>query len=108
MLNQISISNYAIVDRLNLDINSGMTAITGETGAGKSIILDALGLALGGRADSECVRDGADRADIQVCFDLQRIPAARQWLIEKEYENCSGSGSSDQTAECILRRVITR
>ena len=59
MLNQISISNFAIVDHLNLDINAGMTAITGETGAGKSIMLDALGLALGGRADSNCVRDGA-------------------------------------------------
>ncbi|KEI70278.1 DNA repair protein RecN [Endozoicomonas elysicola] len=114
MLNQISISNYAIVDHLNLDINPGMTAITGETGAGKSIMLDALGLALGGRADSDCVRDGADRADIQVCFDLERIPVARQWLIEKEYDNCPKSErsnyteGSDQTAECILRRVITR
>lgn len=108
MLNQISISNYAIVDHLNLDINSGMTAITGETGAGKSIMLDALGLALGGRADSDCVRDGADRADIQVCFDLQRIPAARQWLLEREYDNAQEGERSDQTTECILRRVITR
>lgn len=114
MLNQISISNYAIVDHLNLDINPGMTAITGETGAGKSIMLDALGLALGGRADSDCVRDGADRADIQVCFDLQRIPVARQWLIEKEYDNGPKSERPnhaegyDQAAECILRRVITR
>ncbi len=98
MLNQISISNFAIVDHLNLDINAGMTAITGETGAGKSIMLDALGLALGGRADSNCVRDGADRADIRACFDLQRIPAAKAWLQARDYEG----------SDCILRRVITR
>ena len=103
MLNQISISNFAIVDHLNLAIKPGMTAITGETGAGKSIMLDALGLALGGRADSDCVRDGSDRAEISACFDLQRIPAARQWLQERDYldQNCLD-------AECILRRVITR
>ena len=103
MLNQISISNFAIVDHLNLAIKPGMTAITGETGAGKSIMLDALGLALGGRADSDCVRDGSDRAEISACFDLQRIPAARQWLQERDYldHNCV-------EAECILRRVITR
>jgi len=102
MLNQISISNFAIVDHLNLDINPGMTAITGETGAGKSIMLDALGLALGGRADSSCIRDGSNRAEISACFDLQRIPAARQWLQERDYLQDSG------TSECILRRVITR
>lgn len=108
MLNQISISNYAIVDQLNLDINLGMTAITGETGAGKSIMLDALGLALGGRADSDCVRDGADRADIQVCFDVQRIPLARQWLKERDYDAHQETGSSEPLSDCILRRVITR
>lgn len=110
MLNQISISNYAIVDHLNLDINPGMTAITGETGAGKSIMLDALGLALGGRADSDCVRNGADRADIRVCFDLEHIPAAREWLQERNYdrEEDDCKKSSTTKTECILRRVITR
>ena len=102
MLNQISISNFAIVDHLSLDINPGMTAITGETGAGKSIMLDALGLALGGRADSNCIRDGSNRAEISACFDLQRIPAARQWLQERDYLEDNGA------SECILRRVITR
>ncbi|WP_067514976.1 DNA repair protein RecN [Endozoicomonas ascidiicola] len=104
MLNQISISDYAIVDQLNLDIASGMTAITGETGAGKSIMLDALGLALGGRADSDCVRDGAERADIRACFDLHRIPVAQQWMKERDYD---GGSESDESA-CILRRVITK
>ncbi|WP_257264348.1 DNA repair protein RecN [Endozoicomonas sp. ONNA2] len=105
MLNQISISNYAIVEYLNLDINPGMTAITGETGAGKSIMLDALGLALGGRAGIDCVRDGADRADIRACFDLQRIPAAREWLQARDYGSELAGGLA---GECILRRVITR
>ncbi len=102
MLNQIIISNFAIVDHLSLDINPGMTAITGETGAGKSIMLDALGLALGGRADSDCIRTGSNRADISACFDLQRIPAARQWLRERDYLE------DPEACECILRRVITR
>ena len=101
MLNQISISNFAIVDHLSLDIKPGMTAITGETGAGKSIMLDALSMALGGRADSDSIRAGSDRADITASFDLRRIPTARQWLQERDY--------LDQAeAECILRRVITR
>ena len=101
MLNQISISNFAIVDHLSLDIKPGMTAITVDTGAGKSIMLDALGLALGGRAGSDCIRDGSDRADISACFDLRRISAARQWLQERDYLDHA-------EAECILRRVITR
>ena len=99
MLTQLSISNFAIVDQLDLDISPGMTAITGETGAGKSIMLDALGLATGDRTDSECVRTGTDKAEIHAAFDLQSCPRARRWLEEKEL-------SSDD--ECILRRVITK
>ena len=100
MLTQLSISNFAIVDRLDLDISPGMTVITGETGAGKSIMLDALGLATGDRTDSECVRTGSDKAEIHAAFDLQSCPRAQQWLEEKEL-------SSDDD-ECILRRVITK
>ena len=103
MLNQISISNFAIVDHLSLDIKPGMTAITGETGAGKSIMLDALSMALGGRADSDSIRAGSDRADITACFDLRRIPSARQWLQDWDYLD-----HNNAEAECILRRVITR
>ncbi|MGB1272291.1 MAG: DNA repair protein RecN, partial [Endozoicomonas sp.] len=101
MLNQITISNYAIVDQLDLEISPGMTVITGETGAGKSIMLDALSLTLGGRADSDCVRTGVRRADIQARFDLDTIPAAQQWLKEKDYD-------TENSSECVLRRVITR
>lgn len=102
MLNHISISNYAIVDQLNLDVHSGMTALTGETGAGKSIVLDALSLVLGGRSDSDCVRHGTTRADIRASFDLQRIPAAMQWLQQHDYS------TEGEDCECILRRIITK
>lgn len=99
MLVHLSIKNYAIVDHLDLELMSGMTVITGETGAGKSIMLDALGLALGDRCDSSVVRQGADKADILATFDLTEIPEARQWLIEHDLANDDG---------CILRRVINQ
>ena len=70
MLVHLSVHNYAIVEHLDLELNAGMSVITGETGAGKSIMLDALGLALGDRADSGVVRPGADKADILASFDL--------------------------------------
>ena len=102
MLNHISISNYAIVDRLDLDVRQGMTVITGETGAGKSIILDALGLAIGARADSHCVRNGAERTEIRACFDLCDNTSAKTWLKGRDYNS---DGDND---ECILRRIITK
>ena len=64
MLAQLTISNFAIVRELEIDFHSGMTVITGETGAGKSIAIDALGLCLGGRAEADMVRTGAARADL--------------------------------------------
>ena len=98
MLYQLSISDYAIVDQLDLSLTNGMTVITGETGAGKSIMLDALGLVVGDRADSDCLRPGASRAEIRACFDLEHCLAAQQWLKDRDL---------DEGAECILRRVIT-
>lgn len=99
MLVHLSIRNYAIVEQLDLELQGGMTAITGETGAGKSIMLDALGLALGDRADQGVVRTDAERADILATFDLTGIDEARQWLSERDL---------DHDGPCILRRVITR
>ena len=98
MLVHLSIRNYAIVEQLDLELRAGMSVITGETGAGKSIMLDALGLALGDRADAGVVRPGADKADILASFDLADIAEARQWLAERDLD---GDGP------CILRRVIT-
>ncbi len=71
MLAQLTISNFAIVRELEIDFHSGMTAITGETGAGKSIAIDALGLCLGGRAEGDMVRRGANRADLCARFSLK-------------------------------------
>lgn len=98
MLAHLSVHNYAIVEHLDLELARGMSVITGETGAGKSIMLDALGLALGDRADSGVVRPGADKADILASFDLDDIPEARTWLSERDL---------DHDGPCILRRVIT-
>ncbi|NWN89924.1 DNA repair protein RecN [Marinobacter adhaerens] len=99
MLTQLTVSNYAIAERVELQFSNGMTALTGETGAGKSIVLDALGLAMGGRADAGAVRHGARRADITATFDIAGIPDARQWLQSREL---------DDDNECILRRVISK
>lgn len=98
MLVHLSVHNYAIVEHLDLELDRGMSVITGETGAGKSIMLDALGLTLGDRADSGVVRPGADKADILASFDLGDIPEARAWLAERDL---------DSESPCILRRVIT-
>ena len=74
MLINLSIQDYAVVDQLEVDLNPGMTCITGETGAGKSIMLDALGLCIGDRADSKAIRPGAARTDIAACFDVSQYP----------------------------------
>lgn len=98
MLVQLTINNYAIVDHLELELSSGMSTITGETGAGKSIMLDALGLALGDRAEAGVVRPDADKAEISATFDLKDIPEAKVWLAERDLI---------EDDVCILRRVIT-
>lgn len=99
MLVHLAVNNYAIVDHLELELDRGMTVITGETGAGKSIMLDALALTLGDRADSGAVRPGADKADILATFDISDIPEAAQWLDQRDL-------SSDDS-QVILRRVVT-
>lgn len=98
MLAQLTISNFAIVRELEIDFHSGMTAITGETGAGKSIAIDALGFCLGGRAEGDMVRAGASRADLCARFALKDTPAAQRWLEANQLED---------GRECLLRRVIS-
>ncbi len=99
MLTQLSIRNFTLIEHLELELNTGMTVISGETGAGKSIILDALGLSLGDRADSDLIRQGCDRADISACFDISQLPSALLWLQQQDLDNGD---------ECLLRRVISR
>lgn len=101
MLTHLSVHNFTLVDRLDLDLKSGMTVITGETGAGKSIVLDALGQTLGDRADGQRVRTGAQRADIHASFDVSSIKAAKRWLEEHDLQQ------PDHPGECLLRRVIS-
>lgn len=99
MLSALTIRNYTLVEHLEVDFSHGMTAITGETGAGKSLIVDALGIALGDRADSGRIRAGADKAEVAALFDIEQIPAARQWLRDNDF---------DAADEALLRRQFTR
>lgn len=99
MLSHIHIWNFAIVEQLDIEFESGLTVLTGETGAGKSILLDALNLALGDRADTSVIRHGSDKAEISVSFVLHDCPEASNWLAEHEMQ------SED---ECIIRRTVSR
>ena len=104
MLTQLTIQHFAIVQFLELEFKKGMTTITGETGAGKSIAIDALGLCLGDRADSHMIRNGAEKAEVNARFSLQDNQIAQDWLKNNELE-CE---NKDEVNECILRRIITR
>ncbi|MCL2523505.1 MAG: DNA repair protein RecN [Betaproteobacteria bacterium] len=97
MLHHLSIRDYVIVDRLALDFAGGFGALTGETGAGKSILIDALALALGERADAGVVRAGRDKAEISAAFDIAGCAAVREWLAANDLE----AGE-----ELLLRRVV--
>lgn len=98
MLTSLSIENFAIVSHLELDFSKGMTAFTGETGAGKSIMIDALMLSLGGRADASVIRGKADKCEICACFQIDEESLPARWLEEHDV-------SSDEGA-IFLRRVI--
>jgi DNA repair protein RecN (Recombination protein N) len=97
MLSHLKIREFAIVKHLEVDFQAGFSVITGETGAGKSILMDALGLCLGDRADSSMVKQGAERADISAGFDLSHQPNAAAWLKEREL---------DAGGDCWLRRTV--
>jgi DNA repair protein RecN (Recombination protein N) len=98
MLKFLGIRDFVIVDSLELDFSSGFTALTGETGAGKSILIDALALALGERGDASMVRAGCERAEIGAEFDVSGLPQLQAWLREQELEGDNGI--------CLLRRVL--
>jgi DNA repair protein RecN (Recombination protein N) len=97
MLTHIFIRDFAIIDTLELELTQGMTVLTGETGAGKSILVDALGLAMGDRADAGVVRHGAERAEMSAEFDLKDAKPAAAWLEDNDLAD---------EGQCILRRVV--
>ena len=99
MLIALTVRQLAVVEDLSLTFKSGMTSLTGETGAGKSILVDALGLVLGDRADSNMVRHGSERAEIEASFDISNNLPLQQWLKEQEL---------DDEDQCHLRRTISR
>lgn len=105
MLTHLSVNNFAITEHMEIELDKGTTVITGETGAGKSIMLDALSLAIGGRSDAKAVRNGANRTDISATFDISAIPEAKQWLSDRDL--CLEQGE-DEHQECLLRRTISK
>ena len=98
MLLSININNFTLVESLEIEFSSGTTAITGETGAGKSLVLYALGMALGDRADINTIRHGKQRAEITATFDIARAPETMAWLQQNDL---------DADDQCILRRLYT-
>ena len=100
MLTQLTINNFAIVRQLEIELAKGMSVITGETGAGKSIAIDALGLCLGQRIETSMVREGQERAEICASFFIEPTNPAYQWLQAQELQD------PDNPSDCILRRVI--
>ena len=101
MLQNLSIRDFIIVEALDLEFSHGFTTLTGETGAGKSILIDALSLALGARNEGEVTRKGCDKADISASFYIKNNLLAKNWLLENELE-----ADQENQGELILRRVI--
>src|SRR3990167_8361413 len=97
MLNHIHIKNFIIVKLLSLDFQNGLHVLTGETGAGKSIWIDAIEIGLGGRADAQMIYPHEKTGDITLCFDVKNLPKAKNWLASHDLPN---------EDECLIRRVI--
>lgn len=99
MLKHLHIKHFTIITELNLDLAPGLTVLTGETGAGKSILIDALELTLGARADTSFIQTGKDRCEITATFDITHIPAAQTWLSQEQI---------DENNECLISRILSR
>lgn len=99
MLTDLAIHNFAIIDELHLEFKSGFSVISGETGAGKSITVDALSIVLGGKADSSCIRHGAEQCEISASFDITDIPNVTDWFNQQSIQ-------TDENV-CLIRRVIS-
>ena len=101
MLRFLSIQDFVIVDHMELEFSPGFTVLTGETGAGKSILLDALSLVLGERSDAGDVRNGCERAEISAEFDIGGLPELADWLRENGFES-----DGEDSAVCLMRRTV--
>ena len=101
MLTQLTLKNFVLVDALDISFNAGLTTITGESGAGKSILLNALGLLLGERARTEVIRPGSDKADVSAAFDLSHLPVLKARLTRDELQD-------EGETECLVRRVVSK
>lgn len=102
MLKFLSIRDFVIVDRMELEFAPGFTVLTGETGAGKSILIDALSLVMGGRSDADEVRHGCERTEISAEFDVGGLPELAGWLRENGFESDGG----DDSVPCLMRRTV--
>lgn len=98
MLLSLSLRDFVIVDQLDLDFRKGFTVLTGETGAGKSILIDALSLALGERGESGLVRQGCEKAEISAEFSVSGLPELQSWLADNELAGDDGA--------CLMRRIV--
>lgn len=103
-LRELTIRNFAIIKQLEIEINDGLTVITGETGAGKSIVLGALNLLLGSRAESDMIRHQEDQCDISALFDVSKLANVTAWLEHKDL--CDPADGASQ--HCLIRRVVRR
>ena len=99
MLTDLTIKNVAIIDTLHIAFKSGLTVLTGETGAGKSIIIDAVGLIMGGRASSDLIRSGEEEAVVEALFDISALPDIRHLLAEAGF---------DCEDELLIKRSLSR
>ncbi len=100
-LTELTIRNFAIIKQLELEVDQGLTVVTGETGAGKSIVLDALNLILGSRAEADMIRHGEDQCDITALFSISGLANVKAWLKERDLDK-----TADDKSTCLVRRVV--
>ncbi|OVE82259.1 hypothetical protein BVY03_01350, partial [bacterium K02(2017)] len=101
MLKELYIKNMAVIDELRLNFENGFQVLTGETGAGKTILVEAIGLILGGKVAKSLIRDGTDEAMVEASFDLQTSPNIKAWLKKEAFEN------DENKNELIIKRVLS-